>query len=178
MRTWLFLCVRVHTGVGHTDSESAQKFWLGKTLTNLSYAAPDAGGVRTSDLWISSLMLYQLSHPVTQTVTQTYFPIPRSICFQLTSYIIHCILFRWPIYCWTVQLVLDLLFELYIWVYINVMHVSAYAFSCVSNIVIVVGLLIGTVSWWKSVLVSAFPPHSTSFPPKFPPILSGGMCIG
>ena len=31
MRTWSFLCVRIHTGVGHTDSESAQHFWLGKT---------------------------------------------------------------------------------------------------------------------------------------------------
>ena len=30
---WLFLCVRIHTGVGHTDNESAQHFWLGKTLT-------------------------------------------------------------------------------------------------------------------------------------------------
>ena len=27
---WLFLCVRIHTGVGHTNSESAQHFWLGK----------------------------------------------------------------------------------------------------------------------------------------------------
>ena len=27
------LCVRIHTGVGHTDSESAQHFWLEKTLT-------------------------------------------------------------------------------------------------------------------------------------------------
>ena len=25
------LCVRIHTGVGHTDSESAQHFWLGRT---------------------------------------------------------------------------------------------------------------------------------------------------
>ena len=31
VRTWSFSCVRVHTCVGHTDSESAQQFWLGKT---------------------------------------------------------------------------------------------------------------------------------------------------
>ena len=30
-----FLCVRIHTGVGHIDSTSAQHFLLGKTLTNL-----------------------------------------------------------------------------------------------------------------------------------------------
>ena len=26
VRTWSFVCVRIHTGVGHTDSESAQRF--------------------------------------------------------------------------------------------------------------------------------------------------------
>ena len=26
VRTWPFVCVRIHTGVGHTDSESAQPF--------------------------------------------------------------------------------------------------------------------------------------------------------
>ena len=31
MRTWSLLCVCITTGVGHTDSESAQHFWLGKT---------------------------------------------------------------------------------------------------------------------------------------------------
>ena len=30
VRTWWFLCVCIHTGVGHTDSESALHFWLGK----------------------------------------------------------------------------------------------------------------------------------------------------
>ena len=28
---WSLSCVRIHTGVGYTDSESAQCFWLGKT---------------------------------------------------------------------------------------------------------------------------------------------------
>ena len=28
---WPFLCVRMHTGVGHTDSESTQQFWLAQT---------------------------------------------------------------------------------------------------------------------------------------------------
>ena len=36
VRTWSFLCVRIHTGIGHTDSESAQHVLLGKTLTNCS----------------------------------------------------------------------------------------------------------------------------------------------
>ena len=38
MRTWSFVCVRIHAGVGHTDSESAQHFftlknsWRGRGL--------------------------------------------------------------------------------------------------------------------------------------------------
>ena len=31
VRTWSCICVCIHMGVGHTDSESAQHFWLGKT---------------------------------------------------------------------------------------------------------------------------------------------------
>ena len=62
VRTWSILCVRIHTGVGHTDNESAQHVWLWKTLTIFS-CAPD--GIRTSGLCISSRTLYQLSHPVT-----------------------------------------------------------------------------------------------------------------
>ena len=58
VRTSLFVCVHVHT-----DSESAQHFLLGETLTNFS-CAPDAGGVRTSDLWIPNPKVYQLSHSV------------------------------------------------------------------------------------------------------------------
>ena len=54
--------------VGHTDSESARHFWIGKKLINYS-CAPDGGGIRTSDLWISIQIptLYQLNHPVTWT---------------------------------------------------------------------------------------------------------------
>ena len=28
VRTWSILCMRIHTGVANTDSESAQRFWL------------------------------------------------------------------------------------------------------------------------------------------------------
>ena len=59
---WSFWCVRIHMGVGHTDSKSAQHFWLEKIITHFSCAS-DA--VQTSGLWISSLTLYPLSHPVT-----------------------------------------------------------------------------------------------------------------
>ena len=45
MHTWSFLCVRIHTGVGHTNSKSTQHFWLGKTH-NFFYCAPD--GIHTS----------------------------------------------------------------------------------------------------------------------------------
>ena len=61
MRTRSFLCVRIHTGDGHTDSESAQHFDSEKTQ-NLFLCSWQAW---TSGLWISSLTLYQLSHPVT-----------------------------------------------------------------------------------------------------------------
>ena len=54
--TGCLTCVRIHMGVGHTDSESAQYFWLGKILTKFS-CAPD--GVRTTGLQISSQTLYQ-----------------------------------------------------------------------------------------------------------------------
>ena len=64
-------CVRDHSYAyvytlglhGHTDSKSAQHFWLWKNSLSFS-CAPD--GVRTSSLWTSSPTLYQLSHPVTQ----------------------------------------------------------------------------------------------------------------
>ena len=60
VRTWSFLCVCIHTeGWAHRQRVSTT-FWLGKTLTILS-CAPD--GVRTAAFWISSPMLYQLSHP-------------------------------------------------------------------------------------------------------------------
>ena len=60
---WSFLCVHVHTGVGHTDSESAQTFFTWKKITNFS-SAPD--GVQTFCHWIYGVMtLYQFSHPIT-----------------------------------------------------------------------------------------------------------------
>ena len=60
VRTWSFLCVRIHMGVEHTDCELAQHVWLGKT--HMFSCSPE--GIRTSVLWILSLTLYQLSHPV------------------------------------------------------------------------------------------------------------------
>ena len=58
-----FLCVRLHTGVGHTYKESAQHFNSEK-LTIFSCAP---GGIQTSGhgiRWISRPTLYQLSHHV------------------------------------------------------------------------------------------------------------------
>ena len=52
VRTWSFICMCIHTGLGHTDSESAQPFWLGKTQS--CFCAPD--GIWTLDLWNSSPM--------------------------------------------------------------------------------------------------------------------------
>ena len=36
LRTWSFLCVRMHTGVGHTDSDSTQHFRDSKKLSDFS----------------------------------------------------------------------------------------------------------------------------------------------
>ena len=71
--TWSFLCVRIHSGVGHTDNEPAQDFWLWKTLTSQIFLVL-LTGFWTWSFWISSPMLYQLSYPITPTVTmgQTY----------------------------------------------------------------------------------------------------------
>ena len=64
VRTRSFWCVRIHTGVGHTDSESAQYVWLGKAKNKLLYSCRGSN----SGHWchgILSPMLYQLNHPVT-----------------------------------------------------------------------------------------------------------------
>ena len=55
VRTRSFLCLRVHTGFGHTDSESAQHFRLGKTR-NFFLCAPD--GILTIVLWIRVRHVY------------------------------------------------------------------------------------------------------------------------
>ena len=62
MRTWSFLCVHIHTGVGHTDSQSAEHFLIRKTHNSNFSCAPD--GIRTFVLWIWSPMFYQLSYSV------------------------------------------------------------------------------------------------------------------
>ena len=60
VRTCLFLCVRahVHTGVGHTDCETAQRFWL----TILCVCSWRMRGANPT--------LYQLSHPVSPILLQ------------------------------------------------------------------------------------------------------------
>ena len=55
VRTWLFVCVRVHTGVGHTDCESAHRFWFGKTPTQAGFDPLIfwifGSGIRRSSNW-------------------------------------------------------------------------------------------------------------------------------
>ena len=50
--SWTFFCVRIYTGVRHTDSESAQPFWLGKTHTFFSCGSDGvpAANIGSSDL--------------------------------------------------------------------------------------------------------------------------------
>ena len=66
VRDYSYACV--HTkGLGNTDKRVSTTFFHSeKNLSTHFYCTPDAGGVRTSDLWISNpRTLYQLSHPVT-----------------------------------------------------------------------------------------------------------------
>ena len=58
VRTWAFLCVRIHTGVGHI---SQHNILYSEKLTMFS-CAPD--GIRTLVLGILRPTLYQWSHPV------------------------------------------------------------------------------------------------------------------
>ena len=67
VRTWSFLCVRMHLGVGQPTASRHNIFDSEKT-SHFS-CAPD--GIRTSGLCISSPTLYQLSHPVTLTFHRT-----------------------------------------------------------------------------------------------------------
>ena len=53
MRTWSFVCMRIHTGVGYIDSDSAQPFFHSEKLS--FSCAPDR--IQALDLWISSPML-------------------------------------------------------------------------------------------------------------------------
>ena len=79
VRTWSFLCVRlIHTEVGHTDSESAQHFWLGTTLINISCARD---GVRISGHRIWSPTRYRLNHPVTATDLSCLYKCSRTPLF-------------------------------------------------------------------------------------------------
>ena len=69
VRTWSILCVRMHTGVGSTDSESAQHFWLGKIHSCFLRPwrhPPWQRQTRVTDVIniIFNPTLYQLSHPV------------------------------------------------------------------------------------------------------------------
>ena len=61
VRTWSFLCVRIHTGVRHTDSESAQQFWLGTTPKKLLCSWQDSNH-RLLDLE-SDALLIEPPHP-------------------------------------------------------------------------------------------------------------------
>ena len=80
MRTWLFLCVRVHTGggIGHTDSESVH-FWLGKALTIYSvlltqarFEPPIFGSrIRRSNNW-ATLYIYQPTSHALLKKTESY----------------------------------------------------------------------------------------------------------
>ena len=56
----MIILLREYTHRGWAHWRVSATFWLGKTLTNFSCAADR---VLTSGLWLSSLTLYQFSHP-------------------------------------------------------------------------------------------------------------------
>ena len=93
-----FLCVRIDTGVGHTDSEAAHFDW--KTLTNISCALDE---VRTSGHgihWILRPTLYHLSqsmsHPVTPACTHTH---TQSVSLSLSVSLSPSLTVRVHLYC-------------------------------------------------------------------------------
>ena len=66
VRTSLFVFVRVHTGVGHTGSESAQHFWLGKNSHKFvlcSWRRRDSN-IRSLDLESNALPTESPRHPL------------------------------------------------------------------------------------------------------------------
>ena len=85
MRTWSFLCVRIHTGGGggggHTNSESAQDFLTRGKKSHKCSCAPD--GVWTLGRRLLSLVLYQLKHPVS--LTGSVQPVRASVHFRYTA---------------------------------------------------------------------------------------------
>ena len=62
-----------HGGWAHRQWVSTTFFTRKKNVINFS-CAPDAGGVQTSGLWISSPTLFQLSHPVTLSLLLPVYP--------------------------------------------------------------------------------------------------------
>ena len=69
---WSFVCVHAYnTHRGWAHWQVSTTFFSRKKIT-IFFCAPDWAGIRTWGVWISSLMLYQLSHPVTP---WHYFPL-------------------------------------------------------------------------------------------------------
>ena len=60
--TWSFAWVRIHTGVGHTDSESAQPFWLKKPSKFFLCSWRDSNP-RPLDLQSNTLTTEATRHP-------------------------------------------------------------------------------------------------------------------
>ena len=65
VRDHSYACVYTQGGWAHQQRVSTT-FLTRKKLWFFVYCAPDADGVWTSGLWISSWTLYQLSHPATR----------------------------------------------------------------------------------------------------------------
>ena len=87
-RTWSLLCVRIHMGVGYTDSESAQHFGLGKLphifLVFLSGFKPRVFGswVRHSTNWATPFAQLELGLPIW---SQPWQPLPCCLNRQLVQ---------------------------------------------------------------------------------------------
>ena len=79
---WLFFCVPMHTGVGNTDSEWSQHFLLAKTQVFLALLT----GFKPQVVESLSLMLHQLSHPIT--------PIYRNVILHAYTDIVQWCMFQ------------------------------------------------------------------------------------
>ena len=83
---WYFVCVRIHTGVGHTDNQSAQPFCLGKNSKLFLYSWRDSNP-RPLDLQSKALTTEPTRHPVPYVWDQA-----ADRCLDIVPYLTCCVM--------------------------------------------------------------------------------------
>ena len=97
VHTWSFFCMRKHTGVGHTHSKSAQRFWLRKTCKFFLCAWLGSNPGHWCP-WNLRPMLYQLCHPSPPSLLG--FTCQRGTWRPLCGSRRQLCAGQWPVHCW------------------------------------------------------------------------------